>query len=147
MNFKCVETLHPKVLQRLSVSTQLLNCIGIGGSKETWFLICWLTDPLAIALFDKPSLTVHFGFDQPRLAADDWYQQSDHPYVQAIAQILDKLVNLPYMEKLEFLISPGVDPLSNLQVQLDRQTFSAGTLPSSICCEHLETQKIYSFSP
>ncbi len=103
--------------------------------------------PLAIALFDKPSLTVHFGFDQPRLAADDWYQQSDHPYVQAIAQILDKLANLPYMEKLEFLISPGVDPLSNLQVQLDRQTFPAGTLPSSICCEHLETQKIYSFNP
>jgi 3,4-dihydroxy 2-butanone 4-phosphate synthase/GTP cyclohydrolase II len=102
--------------------------------------------PLAIALFDKPSLTVHLGFDQPRLATHDWYQQKNHPYVQAIGQILDYLVSLPYVQKLEFLISPGIDPLSNLQVQLDRQTFSADTLPSSICCEQLETQKIYSFS-
>ncbi|MDM9381081.1 bifunctional 3,4-dihydroxy-2-butanone-4-phosphate synthase/GTP cyclohydrolase II [Chlorogloeopsis sp. ULAP01] len=102
--------------------------------------------PLAIALFDKPSLTVHLGFDQARLATHDWYTQKSHPYVQAIGQILDYLVTLPYIQKLEFLISPGVDPLSNLQVQLDRQTFSPGTLPSSICCEQLETQKIYSFS-
>ncbi|RUR76763.1 bifunctional 3,4-dihydroxy-2-butanone-4-phosphate synthase/GTP cyclohydrolase II [Chlorogloeopsis fritschii PCC 9212] len=102
--------------------------------------------PLAIALFDKPSLTVHLGFDQARLAAPDWYTQKSHPYVQAIGQILDYLVTLPYIQKLEFLISPGVDPLSNLQVQLDRQTFPPGTLPSSICCEQLETQKIYSFS-
>ncbi len=102
--------------------------------------------PLAIALFAKPSLTVHLGFDQPRLASHDWYKNKSHPYVQAIGQILDHLATLPYTQKLEFLISPGVDPLSNLQVQLDRQTFPAGTLPSSICCEHLETQKIYSLS-
>ncbi|MFB2767984.1 bifunctional 3,4-dihydroxy-2-butanone-4-phosphate synthase/GTP cyclohydrolase II [Pelatocladus sp. BLCC-F211] len=102
--------------------------------------------PLAIALFDKPSLTVHLGFDQPRLATHDWYKQKNHPYVQAIGQILDYVVSLSYVQKLEFLISPGVDPLSNLQVQLDRQTFSADTLPSSICCEQLETQKIYSFN-
>ncbi|MBD0302239.1 MAG: GTP cyclohydrolase II, partial [Tolypothrix sp. T3-bin4] len=102
--------------------------------------------PLAIALFDKPSLTVHLGFDQAQLAAPDWYQQNSHPYVQAIGQIFDNLANLPYVSKFEFLISPGVDPLSNLQVQLDRQTFSPGTLPSSICCEQLKTQTIYSFS-
>lgn len=102
--------------------------------------------PLAIALFDNPSLTVHLGFDQPRLASHDWYQQQGHPYVQAISQILDELVTIPYIQKLEFLISPGVDPLSNLQVQLDRQTFPTGTLPSSICCDQLQTQKIYSFT-
>ncbi|ARV62247.1 3,4-dihydroxy-2-butanone 4-phosphate synthase [Nostocales cyanobacterium HT-58-2] len=101
--------------------------------------------PLAIALFDKPSLIVHLGFDQPHLTTYDWYKQKGHPYVQAISQILDELVNLPYIQKLEFLISSGADPLTNLQVQLDRQTFSAGTLPSSICCEQLGTQKIYSF--
>lgn len=102
--------------------------------------------PLAIALFDKPSLIVHLGFDQPHIATSDWYQQKGHPYVQAISQILDELVTLPYIQKLEFLISPGVDPMSNLQVQLDRQSFPPGTLPSSICCEQLGTQKIYSFS-
>ncbi|KYC39397.1 3,4-dihydroxy-2-butanone 4-phosphate synthase [Scytonema hofmannii PCC 7110] len=101
--------------------------------------------PLALALFDEPSLIVHLGFDQANIATSDWYKQKGHPYAQAISQILDNLVNLPYIQKLEFLISPGVDPMSNLQVQLDRQSFPIGTLPSSICCENLGTQKIYSF--
>ncbi|MBW4617331.1 MAG: bifunctional 3,4-dihydroxy-2-butanone-4-phosphate synthase RibB/GTP cyclohydrolase II RibA [Desmonostoc vinosum HA7617-LM4] len=101
--------------------------------------------PLAIAVFDKPSLTVHLGFDQPKVAACDWYKQDGHPYLQAISQILDNLVALPYIQNLEFLISSGSDPLSNLQIQLDRQMFSADTLPSSIC-DRLETQKIYSFN-
>lgn len=100
--------------------------------------------PVAIALFDKPSLIVHLGFDQPHVATPDWYKQKGHPYVQAISQILDNLINLPYIQKLEFLISSGVDPMSNLQVQLDRHTFPIGTLPSLVCCEQLETQKIYS---
>ncbi len=101
--------------------------------------------PLAIALFDEPSLTIHLGFDQPKVASCDWYRQSGHPYLQAIFQILDKLLTLPYIQKLEFLISSGSDPLSNLQVQLDRQAFSDGTLPSSIS-DRLKTQQIYSFS-
>ncbi|WP_041555959.1 bifunctional 3,4-dihydroxy-2-butanone-4-phosphate synthase/GTP cyclohydrolase II [Nostoc sp. PCC 7524] len=101
--------------------------------------------PLAIALFDEPSLTVHLGFDQPTVASSDWYQQSGHPYLQAILQILDNLVTLPYVQKLEFLISPGSDPLSNLQVQLDRQTIADGELPS-VVGDRLETQKIYSFT-
>jgi 3,4-dihydroxy 2-butanone 4-phosphate synthase / GTP cyclohydrolase II len=101
--------------------------------------------PLAIAIFDEPSLTVHLGFDQAQVASSDWYQQSGHPYIQAIFQILDELATVPYIQKLEFLISSGCDPLSNLQVQLDRQIFSDGTLPSSIS-DRLETQQIYSFS-
>ncbi|MFN6535132.1 MAG: bifunctional 3,4-dihydroxy-2-butanone-4-phosphate synthase/GTP cyclohydrolase II [Nostoc sp. EkiNYC01] len=101
--------------------------------------------PLAIALFDEPSLTIHLGFDQPKVASCDWYRQSGHPYLQAIFQILDELATLPYIQKLEFLISSGCDPLSNLQVQLDRQMFLDGTLPSSIS-DRLETQQIYSFS-
>ncbi|MBN3927825.1 bifunctional 3,4-dihydroxy-2-butanone-4-phosphate synthase/GTP cyclohydrolase II [Nostoc sp. NMS4] len=101
--------------------------------------------PLAIAIFDEPSLTVHLGFDQAKVASCDWYQQIGHPYIQAIFQILDNLATLPYIQKLEFLISSGCDPLSNLQVQLDRQMFSDGTLPSSIS-DRLETQQIYSFS-
>ncbi|MEH1948348.1 MAG: bifunctional 3,4-dihydroxy-2-butanone-4-phosphate synthase/GTP cyclohydrolase II [Nostoc sp.] len=101
--------------------------------------------PLAIALFDEPSLTVHLGFDQAKVASCDWYSQDGHPYVQAVFQILDNLATLPYIQKLEFLISSGCDPLSNLQVQLDRQIFTDGTLPSSIS-DRLETQQIYSFS-
>jgi 3,4-dihydroxy 2-butanone 4-phosphate synthase/GTP cyclohydrolase II len=101
--------------------------------------------PVAIALFGKPSLTVHVGFDQANVAAADWYQQPTHPYVQAIARILDNLTNWPQVQKLEFLISPGSDPFKSLQVQLDRHTFALSQLPSAVC-EHLETQIIYSFS-
>ena len=101
--------------------------------------------PVANALFDKPSLIVHLGFDQANIASPDWYKQQGHPYIQAIGEILDQLLDLPYIQKLEFLISPGVDPLSCLQVGLNRYHFPDGTSPSSICCEQLETQKIYSF--
>lgn len=101
--------------------------------------------PLAIAIFDEPALTVHLGFDQPKVAASDWYQQTGHPYLQAILQILDNLATIPYIQKLEFLISSGSDPLSNLQVQLDRQTIADGELPSAVG-DRLETQKIYSFN-
>jgi len=100
--------------------------------------------PVAIALFGKPSLTFHLGLDQAHLAAPDWYRQPSHPYVEAIAQILDTIATWPHIQNLEFLVSPGVDPLTNLQIQLERQTFNTGTLPSSIC-NQLETQKIYSF--
>ncbi|MEA5566161.1 bifunctional 3,4-dihydroxy-2-butanone-4-phosphate synthase/GTP cyclohydrolase II [Anabaena sp. UHCC 0399] len=101
--------------------------------------------PLAIALFDEPSLTVHLGFDQAKVADGDWYQQAGHPYIQAILPILDNLAALPYVQKLEFLISSGSDPLSNLQVQLDRQIILDGELPS-VVGDRLETQQIYSFS-
>ncbi|GCL43005.1 bifunctional 3,4-dihydroxy-2-butanone-4-phosphate synthase RibB/GTP cyclohydrolase II RibA [Anabaena sp. FACHB-1250] len=100
--------------------------------------------PLGIALFDQPSLTVHLGFDQANIAEANWYQQKCHPYLQAICLILDEIATLPYILKMEFLISTGSDPLSNLQVQLDRQTFSGGVLPSSLK-DHLQTQHIYSF--
>lgn len=100
--------------------------------------------PVAIAVFGKPSLIVHLGFDQAQLAATDWYQHSSHPYLQAITQILDDLSEWPQMGRLEFLVSPGIDPLTSLQVQLDRQTFPLTVRPSSIC-DNLTTQKIYSF--
>jgi 3,4-dihydroxy 2-butanone 4-phosphate synthase/GTP cyclohydrolase II len=103
------------------------------------------TRPVAIALFAGSSLIFHLGFDQPQVAASDWYQHADHPYLQAIAQILDDLATWPYLDRLEFLVSPGSDPLTGLQVQLDRQTFPRSQRPSAIC-DRLQTQQIYSFS-
>jgi 3,4-dihydroxy 2-butanone 4-phosphate synthase/GTP cyclohydrolase II len=100
--------------------------------------------PLAIALFGKPNLTVHLGFDQAHLTTPDWYAHSNHPYVQALAEILDDLATWPQVGRLEFLISAGLDPLTGLQVQLERLTFPLNQRPSSIC-DRLETQKIYSF--
>ncbi len=100
--------------------------------------------PVAIALFSEPSLTVHLGFDQAKVAAIDWYKNPDHPYVKAISQILDDLASWTFLAKLEFLISPGIDPLTSLQVKLDRQILSTDSLPSAIC-NQLETQKIYCY--
>lgn len=108
--------------------------------------------PVAIALFGRSSLTFHMGFDQPKVAAPDWYQDANHPYVQSIGSILDELTTWNSVQQLEFLVSPGGDPLMALQVQLDRQIFqlnktpdSAAVRPSSVC-RHLETQRIYVFS-
>lgn len=108
--------------------------------------------PVATALFGRASLTVQIGLDQPHVAAPDWYQHGGHPYVQAIAQILDNLATWPPVQQLEFLVSPGVDPMTNLQVQLDRQIFrlasagADGVIKPSDICQHLETQRIYVFS-
>lgn len=101
--------------------------------------------PVAIALFGKPSLIVNLGFDQAHLATVDWYKHSNHPYVEAIAQILDSLSEWPQVGRLEVMVSPGIDPLIGLQVQLDRQVFPLTVRPSSIC-DNLTTQKIYSFA-
>jgi len=114
-------------------------------SKNQHLLFQEEARPLGIALFDQPSLTVHLGFDQANIAESNWYQQKGHPYLHAICHILDEIVTLPYIQKMEFLIATGSDPLSNLQVQLDRQNFADGILPSSLQ-DKLHTQHIYSFS-
>lgn len=95
-------------------------------------------------LFGKPSLAVQLGLDSPQLASADWYLQSEHPYVRALAQILDNIAAWQQVKTLQFLISSGVDPLSHLSVQLNRKTYPLSQLPSSICA-CLETQIIYCF--
>lgn len=111
-------------------------------AKDNHLLLQEETRPVAIALFSEPSLTVHLGFDQANIASPDWYKHKNHPYVQAFAQILDDLASWEELQRLEFLISPGNDPLTSLQVNLDRQILAPDTLPSAIC-DRLETQKIY----
>jgi len=107
---------------------------------------------LSVALFGESSLIFHLGFDQLDVAPTDWYNQCDHPYKQAIGQILDTLVGWQPVQQLEFLVSAGSDPLMNLQVQLDRQIFrldkdpNSDALKPSQLCENLETQRIYVFS-
>lgn len=100
--------------------------------------------PLAKAVFGN-ALTVHLGFEQPRTDITDWYHHPDQGCVEAIAQILDALATTPQLQQLEFIVSSGSDPLTGLQVQLDRQTFPLSQKPSTVC-QSLETQTIYSFS-
>jgi 3,4-dihydroxy 2-butanone 4-phosphate synthase / GTP cyclohydrolase II len=100
--------------------------------------------PVATAVFGNPSLTAHLGFDQPNLASEDWYKQPNHPYLQAMCQILNEIAELPGVKKLEFMVSTGCDPLTGLQMKLDRENFTLSQTPLSIC-DRLETQTIYSF--
>jgi 3,4-dihydroxy 2-butanone 4-phosphate synthase/GTP cyclohydrolase II len=104
------------------------------------------TRPIAVALFGTPLLTVHLGFDQPNLAAADWFKHADHPYMRALSPILDTLAKWDHISKLEFLISPGVDPMTHLKGRLSRQAVESGFSPSSIFGE-LQTQMIYHVQP
>jgi len=101
--------------------------------------------PVGIALFGEGSLIVHLGFDQAGLAAPDWYSEPNHPYVKAIAQILSSISTWADLQKLEFMVSSGTDPLKTLQIQLDRETFPLAQVASA--CGRLQPQTIYSFSP
>ena len=101
--------------------------------------------PVGIALFGQNSLIFHLGFDQAGLAAPDWYEQTNHPYVKAIAQILGEVSTWSDLQTLELMVSSGADPLTTLQVQLDRETFPLSELVG--ICDRLKPQKIYSFVP
>jgi 3,4-dihydroxy 2-butanone 4-phosphate synthase / GTP cyclohydrolase II len=119
-------------------------------SKAQGFLLQEEARSLAVALFNKSSLTFHLGFDSSQAVPPNWYQDPQNGQVKAIAQILDTLAALDTVAQLEFLVSPGGDPLTNLQVQLDRQIFRLDSQPDSVkpseVCTHLETQRIYVFS-
>jgi 3,4-dihydroxy 2-butanone 4-phosphate synthase/GTP cyclohydrolase II len=103
------------------------------------------TRPVAIALFTHPSLIVHLGFDQPYGNPMEWYHDPEHPYSQAIASWLDLLLHWSPVQRLEFLVSDGSDPLDGLQLKLQRQPCDPQTSSPSSLFERLETQKIYTF--
>ena len=106
---------------------------------------------VAIAVFGQMPLIAHLGLDQPDVADDRWYKDSEHPYVKAIASLLDDLMSWQDIDQFEFLVSAGSDPFTQLKVRLDQQIFpwtKAGeqtVMPSDIC-KKLDTQRIYAFS-
>jgi len=107
---------------------------------------------VAVAVFGQMSLIVHLGLDQPGLADERWYKGCEHPYVSAITALLDELLSWQDIEQLEFLVSNGSDPFTQLQIRLDRQILpwtpgdaKSKVMPSDIC-QQLETQRIYVFS-
>jgi 3,4-dihydroxy 2-butanone 4-phosphate synthase/GTP cyclohydrolase II len=104
---------------------------------------------VAVALFGPGTLIVQIGVDRPAAVSPDWYTQTDHPYMQAIAPLLDALSLWPDLAQLEFLISTGRDPITRLQVRLDREVIplkphsgEALTRPSELL-NRLETQRVY----
>ncbi len=103
---------------------------------------------LAIALFDPgrahpaPPLIVHLGLDQENLATPDWYQHHDHPYGQALLSVLTQLTTWPQVQKLEFMLATGADPMTSLGGQIQRQTLTTQQLAAAFWPQ-LVPQTIY----
>lgn len=98
--------------------------------------------PVAIALFSSPAMIFHLGFDKPDCIQPNWYQNSHHPYLQSLFNILDQMINLPELNSLQFLIADGHDPMLGLQVKLERENLVGSSKPSSLI-NNLKTQTIY----
>lgn len=97
---------------------------------------------IAVSLFSPQALIVNLGVAEP--VANNWFQYPDNKYRQAIATLLEQLIDWPDLEELDLLVANGNDPFTTLQVGLDRQIFSWQN--PSIIGEQLSTQRIYSFS-
>lgn len=108
------------------------------------FLVQEEARPIAIALFTNSSLIFHLGFDQPNLAKTNWYEDCNRPYLAGVVKILDALADWQDVSLLEFLFAPGNDPMTGLQIKLERYNYSLESKPSSISSDW-ESQIIYSF--
>lgn len=108
--------------------------------------------PVASALFDSGALIVHLGLEQPLVGTSDWYRTPNHPYLEAIEQVLNQIAAMPQLQQIELILSTGADPLSGLQVKLDRQLLPLQPNPLQHTQNRtdfetgLQTQTIYSFS-
>ncbi|MBD2104887.1 bifunctional 3,4-dihydroxy-2-butanone-4-phosphate synthase RibB/GTP cyclohydrolase II RibA [Leptolyngbya sp. FACHB-261] len=102
--------------------------------------------PAVLALFDTPSLTINLGLDQPGLAAKDWYQQVDHPYLEALQRILATVARLPHLRAFEFRVMSGEDPVAGVQGSLDRVASSISQLSTVLRADNLNPQRVYHFS-
>ena len=113
-------------------------------AQENNFLVQEEARPIAIALFSNSDLIFHLGFDQAQLADANWYRDRQHPDLVGIMKILDNLASQD-ISRLEFLIASGEDPMTSLQIKLDRQNYSLRQKPSKLV-NSIENQLIYSFS-
>jgi 3,4-dihydroxy 2-butanone 4-phosphate synthase / GTP cyclohydrolase II len=101
--------------------------------------------PLGTALFGNPSLTIHLGDDKPHLVSGEWYLEQDNPYLSSIDLILREIAKLPEVARLEYLIASGTDPLTRLQMQLEREHHSEFRSPRQLQST-LDRQTIYSWT-
>ena len=132
-----IATMKSGIQQRYQYLEKLRSLI-----KEHDFLLQEETRPVATAVFAQAPLIVNFGLEQSTLATSKWYEQSNHPYMIAIAKVLTEIAQWQNLLKLEFIIASGSDPMIALQIKLERQNLKFTEL--STVMKHLETQKIYS---
>ena len=137
MDDSYIATMKSGIQQRYQYLEKLRSLI-----KEHDFLLQEETRPVATAVFAQAPLIVNFGLEQSTLATSKWYEQSNHPYMIAIAKVLTEIAQWQDLLKLEFIIASGSDPMIALQIKLERQNLKITEL--STVMKHLETQKIYS---
>ncbi len=100
--------------------------------------------PVAVAVFGRASLIAQIGLDRAQAVKGEWYRETQAPTVKAIAHILDEVSNWSGLTQVEFLISPGNDSFTGLQMKLDRDPHELTELPSKLI-DRWETQRIYSY--
>lgn len=98
--------------------------------------------PVSIALFSQPSMIFHLGFDRPKMVESNWYKNKNHPYLNGILEIIDKILTWENIDSVQFLLADGDDPMLGLQVRLQRENISNYSSIQELTPK-LETQTIY----
>lgn len=98
--------------------------------------------PVSIALFSQPSMIFHLGFDRPKMVKSNWYKNKNHPYLNGILEIIDKILTWENIDSVQFLLADGDDPMLGLQVRLQRENISNYSSIQELTTK-LETQTIY----
>lgn len=74
--------------------------------------------PLA-ALASPQCTIVHLGLDVANRNLDDWYARPEHPYRQAIAQVLNALAQLPDVSEFKFFVASPQSVLASSRSSID----------------------------
>lgn len=114
-------------------------------ARECGLMLKEETRPVAAALLGQSSLIVTLGTEQSLGDHPNWYANPEHPYHQAVRQLLSYLIQWEYVDSLAFLVASGNDPLSGLQVQIDRTMLPLEQL-SSVTPDSWALQVIYCLS-
>ena len=100
--------------------------------------------PMAAALLGSASLIVNLGTEQGEDIPARWFLDGTYPHTESVKQLVKQLALWVTIDQLTFLLSDGTDPLTGLQIQLDRQSQTMDDL-EGILAGPLETQIIYAF--
>jgi 3,4-dihydroxy 2-butanone 4-phosphate synthase/GTP cyclohydrolase II len=100
--------------------------------------------PVASALLGPVSLIVNLGTEQGENIPERWFLDGNYPHTEAMGQLVKQLALWVTIDQIAFLLSNGTDPLSGLQVQIDRRNLTMDDLKGTLASP-LETQIVYAF--
>ena len=100
--------------------------------------------PVAAALLGPASLIVNLGTEQGEAIPAHWFLDGNYSHTEAVGQLVKQLALWVTIDQITFLLSDGTDPLTGLQIQLDRQNLTMDDLKDTLVGP-LETQIVYAF--